>query len=66
MNRVVTIRPRTHAPWLLEVKPVGWRPDGEMRAAVEYAPGIVWDGICQCWLVPCELEKKALVLINKE
>ena len=64
MTRSVSITARIHAPWLLEVRPVGWHPDTELRARVEFAPGIAWDGLCGCWLVPIELEKKVLAIIN--
>jgi len=64
VTRSLNITPRVKAPWLLEVRPLGWRPDMALRAKVEYAPGIAWDGLCGCWLVPCELKHRVLAIIN--
>ena len=64
MVRALNIHPRVKAPWLLEVKPVGWRPDTAMRASVEYAPGIAWDGLCGCWIVPVELKQDVIDIIE--
>jgi len=64
--RQVSVNPRIHAPWLKEVRPVGWKPSIEVRAKVEFAPGIAWDGLCGCWIVPVELAKKVLETIKEE
>ena len=64
MMHELTITPRIHAPWLLEVRPLHWRPDVALRARVEFAPGIAWDGLCGCWIVPIELKKKVLAIIE--
>lgn len=60
-----TARPRIHAPWLIEVRP-GAKPSIDLRARLETAPGISWDGMLGCWLCPVELLNSFVAVLEKE
>ena len=65
MTRLIDAQPRVNAPWLLEVRMKG-RPSQSLRARAMFAPGVVWDGICGCWIVPCELIERFVAFLEKE